>query len=112
MTKDSVIDIIHKTIYDFFDVAEDDSEEPINEKDKLLLEVNKAICNAIKNMPDDECRWIPVTERLPDKEGKYLVTIKGRHPYIMQGWYEYGRWNLIDVSAWMDMKPYEGSEEE
>lgn len=61
MTKDAVIDIIHKTIYDFFDVVEDNSEEPINEKDKLLLEVNKAICNAIKEMPDDEHktgRWI------------------------------------------------------
>lgn len=61
MTKDAVIDIIHKTIYGFFDIAEDDSEEPINEKDKLLLEVNKAVCNAIKDMPDDEQKtgkWI------------------------------------------------------
>lgn len=54
MTKDSVIDIIHKTIYGFFDVVEDDSEEPINEKDKLLLEVNKTLCNAIRETPDDE----------------------------------------------------------
>ncbi len=61
MTKDSVIDVIHKTIYNFFDVVKDDSEESINEKDKLLLEVNKAVCNAIKDMPDDEQktgRWI------------------------------------------------------
>lgn len=61
MTKDAVIDVIHKTIYGFFDIAEDDSEEPINEKDKLLLEVNKAVCNAIKDMPDEEHKtgkWI------------------------------------------------------
>ena len=61
MTKDAVIDCVHKTIYGFFDVVADDSEEPMNEKDKLLLEVNKAVCNAIKEMPDDECKtgkWI------------------------------------------------------
>lgn len=60
MTKNAVIDVVHKTIYGFFDVVADDSEEPIGEKDKLLLEVNKAICNAIKEMPNDECkkgRW-------------------------------------------------------
>ena len=59
MTKDSVIDIIHKTICDFFDVVEDDSEEPINEKGKLLLEVNKALCNAIREMPNERKtgRW-------------------------------------------------------
>lgn len=50
MTKDSVIDVVHRTIYGFFDVVADDSEEPMNEKDKLLLEVNKAVCNAIKDM--------------------------------------------------------------
>lgn len=54
MTKDAVIDVVHKTIYGFFDVVADDSEEPMNEKDELLLEVNKAVCNAVKEMPDDE----------------------------------------------------------
>ena len=54
MTKNEVIDIVHKTILGFLDVVADDSEEPISEKDKLLLEVNKAVCNAIKDMPDDE----------------------------------------------------------
>lgn len=54
MTKDNVIDVVHKTIYEFFDVVADDSEEPISENDKLLLEVNKAICNAIKEMTDEE----------------------------------------------------------
>lgn len=43
-----IIDVIHKTIYQFFDVCIDDEETPISDKDKLLLEVNKAICNAIK----------------------------------------------------------------
>lgn len=63
MTKNEAIDIVHNTILGFFDLAADDSEEPISEKDKLLLEINKAVCNAIKEMPDDgrkvgAGRWI------------------------------------------------------
>lgn len=39
---------VHEEIYKFFDVCRDDEEVPMSEKDKLLLEVNKAICNAIR----------------------------------------------------------------
>ena len=48
--RQEVIDIIHKTIYEHFDIADDDSEEPVSEKDKLLLTVNKEICNRIKEL--------------------------------------------------------------
>ena len=51
ITKAEVINTIHKTIYGFFDIADDDSEEPINDKDKLLLTINKAISNAVKALP-------------------------------------------------------------
>lgn len=49
-----ILNIIHKTIYQFFDACEDDEEVPMSDKDKLLLEVNKAICNNLKafNVPD------------------------------------------------------------
>lgn len=63
MTKDAVIDCVHRTIYGFIDVVADDSEEPISEKDKLLLEVNKEVCSAIKAMPDEE-----------RKTGKWVIT--------------------------------------
>ena len=44
-----IIDIIHYTIYQFFDVLCSDEEEvPMSDKDKLLLKVNKAICNNLK----------------------------------------------------------------
>ena len=43
-----ILDIIHKTIYQFFDVCGDDEEVPMSDKDKLLLKVNKAICNNLK----------------------------------------------------------------
>lgn len=51
--KSDAIDMIHKTIYGFFDIDEE-SEEPISDKDELLLEVNKAICNGIKGLPTSE----------------------------------------------------------
>jgi len=79
VNKQSAIDTIHKIIYGFFDVTEDDSEEPISEKDKLLLAVNKAICNGIKAMPSaqPEQRWIPCSERLPEYGQFVLVSING-----------------------------------
>lgn len=51
-----ILDIIHKTIYQFFDVCEDDEEVPMSDKDKLLLEVNKAICNNLKALEQQPCK--------------------------------------------------------
>lgn len=51
VSRQAVLDTTHKTIYEFFDIADDNSEEPINDKDKLLLTVNKAICNKLKQLP-------------------------------------------------------------
>lgn len=50
-----ILDIIHKTIYQFFDVCEDDVEAPMSDKDKLLLKVNKAICNNLKTLEQNSC---------------------------------------------------------
>lgn len=36
--------------------------------------VNKAIDTAIEALSQPEPHWTPVTERLPDKEGEYLIT--------------------------------------
>ena len=49
----TIIDIVHKTIYGFFDVCGDDEETPMTDKDKLLLKVNKAICNNIKTLDQE-----------------------------------------------------------
>ena len=43
-----ILNVIHNTIYQFIDVCSDDEEVPMSDKDKLLLEVNKAICNNLK----------------------------------------------------------------
>lgn len=48
--EDKIEEVIHKTILEHFDIVPDDSEEPMTDKDKLLLEVNKEICNNIKKL--------------------------------------------------------------
>ena len=52
----TIIDIVHKTIYGFFDVC--DEEVPMTDKDKLLLEINKAICSNIKTLECEPCEVI------------------------------------------------------
>ena len=50
-----ILDVVHKTIYQFFDVCGDNEEVPVSDKDKLLLEVNKAICNNLKALEQEPC---------------------------------------------------------
>ena len=50
-----ILNVIHNTIYQFFDVCSDDEEVPMSDKDKLLLEVNKAICNNLKALDQQPC---------------------------------------------------------
>ena len=47
-----VIKIVHQTIYEFMDV--DNDGQPITSEDRMLLSVNKAICNKIKDLPSEE----------------------------------------------------------
>ena len=47
----SVIDVIHKAIFDFFDIVDDDDESPMTYKDEQLLTLNKAIVTKIKALP-------------------------------------------------------------
>ena len=122
-----ILNIIHKTIYQFFDVCEDDEEVPMSDKDKLLLEVNKAICKNLKAL-EQEPRWIPVSERLPDKNMNCFVTLENgvvkvlgysttqrtTYPkgfyYVKDGF----SWRQIQnpVVAWMPMPaPYKGDAE-
>lgn len=55
MTKEEIIDVIHKTMYQFFDVCVDTEEVPMSDKDELLLEVNKAICTNIIKALEQPC---------------------------------------------------------
>ena len=48
--------------------------------------------------------WIPVTERLPEKEGLYLVAVKNDHDrrYSKTAWFYRGAWSLArqKILAW------------
>ena len=86
----------------------------------------QAIDIAIKAL--EKQRWIPVTERLPDKRGDYLVTLCGNgEPWVeIALWNETfgGRWQMVlyndvdysdisNVIAWMPLpEPYQGGEQE
>ena len=47
----AAIDAVHHTVFEFFDICEDDDESPITEKDKMLLSLNKAISTRIQTIP-------------------------------------------------------------
>jgi rubrerythrin len=51
--KQEIINIVHRTILGFFDQSLDE-EKYLTETEKTLLEVNKAICNSIKELPTIE----------------------------------------------------------
>lgn len=91
MTKqdiEKITDIVHNTIFQFFDVCGDDEEVPISEKDKLLLRVNKAVCKGIRELEQvDESVVEPVDaidrqavldiiykyeEPCDDRDGRYI----------------------------------------
>jgi hypothetical protein len=96
ISEQSVINTIHKTIYSFFDVVEDDSGEPMNEKDKLLLRVNKAICNEIKELPSTQ------QECIHCKDCKYWLDIDdGRQKHRMCA-DVYGNWFCADAERRQD----------
>ena len=48
VTLEDILNIIHRTIYHFFEVIEQD--QPLSDKEKLLLEVNKQICINLKEL--------------------------------------------------------------
>ena len=51
---------------------------------------------------NNQDKWIPVSERLPENDGDYLVTIfEGTHEVDVATW-EQGRWLWFgdDVTAW------------
>ena len=47
----AAIAAIHREIYKFFDICEDDEESPMTYKDMRLLELNKSITKRLKDLP-------------------------------------------------------------
>ena len=87
---------------------------------------NEALDMAIEALNCSEIpnNWIPCSERLPDKRGDYLVTLRGNgEPWVeIALWNETfgGRWQMVlyndvdysdisNVIAWMPLpEPYKG----
>ena len=85
------------------------------------------IVAALKDLPPSQ-HWILCSERLPEEDGQYLITVKYKHVndnyediYAEHGeWYD-SRWDMFcfghcgeveDIIAWMPLpEPYEDGEQ-
>ena len=102
-------------------------EEAINKLRDMITEI-RAICDESKHMNEDdrqdmetfdmaikaleqEPRWIPVSEKLPEKNGEYLIT--GRQGAVNKRRYHDGHWySNWSVIAWMPLpEPYKAESE-
>ena len=114
MSKEEIIDVIHKTMYQFFDVCGDNEEVPMTDKDELLLSVNKAICNNIKELEEEPTqKWIPVKERLPEESLNSVIgwdAYRERCVFVqyIDGYFQItGRDESFNITAWQPLpKPY------
>ena len=90
-----------------------------------IAEKYRQIADWLKELKQlkEQTRWIPVSERLPEEDGQYLITVKYKHVndsyedvYAEQGeWYD-GRWDMFcfghcgeveEIIAWMPLPaPY------
>lgn len=83
----------------------------------MELEFDKAVWMLLK-CADEKINggWVSVTERLPDKDGLYLVSVKNDHErrYSKTCWYSNKNWFARqDVVAWMPLpEPYRAGREE
>ena len=90
--KQTAIDAVHKSIFDFFDICDDDEESPMTYKDERLLEINKAITTQIKAVPSADV--IPVTwieeqiKRLIEMDNGFAHLAAGNISSLLKTWRE------------------------
>lgn len=74
-----------------------------------------SIIQTISDLPSAQ-QWIPCSERLPEVEGLYLVTVKNDHKriYSKTAWYSKTGWFARqDVTHWMPLpEPCKGEQDE
>ena len=93
--------------------------------DEQVKEVAEKAKNAVISVIEPEPHWIPCSERLPEENGQYLITIKYKHVndsyedvYAEHGEWLDGKWDMFcfghcgeveDIIAWMPLpEPYKG----
>ena len=124
ISREDTIDALWKALYEY----EDKTEKQFQESDEL--DVGDWILHRIfvQNMSDIDRQtildlpsaqpmpWIPCSERLPEKEGYYLVSNSWRtfEACFLEGeWYSRKLDFLLDgVNAWMPLpEPYKGGQD-
>lgn len=109
MTRDEFMDLVYSELY-----SDGDNNR-----------ANRIIDAADSYAEDCEQYWIPCNERLPSKNGKYIVTEKryaaddknhdGKYDVIVEEVYWYGKWDrakFFEVTAWMFLpEPYNEGEQ-
>ena len=96
-----------------------DGEDEIAERNQWRRDVA-----AIKALPSAQPGWIPCSERMPEEDGQYLITVKYKHVndsyediYAEHGEFYDGRWDMFcfghcgeveDILAWCELpEPWE-----
>lgn len=72
ISRQAAIEAVHKSIFDFFDICDDDEESSMTYKNELLLELNKAITTQIKAVASAQ----PI-EAEPTKHGRWITVSDG-----------------------------------
>jgi len=92
--------------------AEEVAEEQVKRCEKCADE-HRQLAEWLKELKQlrEQTRWIPVSEKLPEKEDLYLVSVKNEHErrYSKTCWFHgNGNWFARqDVEAWKPLpEPY------
>ena len=126
MTREEAIEEIKEEFNEFLKGTGLDNEEYLksemktNEDLRKIVEANRMAIKALEQEP----KWIPVSERLPEENGQYLVTVKNLTGYeqlynnvfecefFEKDWIFKG-WKDNKVIAWMELpEPYKAESEE
>ena len=78
ISRQAAIDEIHRAIFEFFDICDDDEESPMTYKDKQLLKFNKAITTRLKSLPSAQ------PEPLTDREQRIFLAAMAREERVCE----------------------------
>lgn len=116
MTIEEIIDGLKFTMEMCLYNPTDGSMRPVSTLNDMDKTTYDACEGAIKLL--EQQRWIPVSERLPEKQDCYLVTTKWKGSYSGDVYIETNmavyrekpkEWDCVDVIAWMPLpSSYQG----